>query len=65
VTLEDFGDNGLVFNLQFWIRIQPGVSSLQVMSDMRFDMLRRLTEAGIDLPYPQRVVHFAKDQDKG
>ena len=65
VTLEDFGDNGLVFNLQFWIRIQPGISSLQVMSDVRFEMLRRLTESGIDLPYPQRVVHFAKDKEPG
>lgn len=64
VTLEDFGDNGLVFNLQFWIRIQPGISSLQIMSDVRFEMLRRLTEAGIDLPYPQRVVHFAKEKDQ-
>lgn len=65
VTLEDFGDNGLVFNLQFWIRIQPGLSSAQVMSDLRFEMLRRLSEAGIDMPYPQRVVHFAKDKASG
>lgn len=63
VTLEDFGDNGLLFNLQIWIRIQPGVSSLQVMSDVRFEMLRRLGKAGIDLPYPQRVVHIAKDKE--
>lgn len=64
VTLEDFGDNGLLFNLQFWVRIQPGVSAAQVMSEVRFEMLRRLTEAGIDLPYPQRVIHLSTDKDK-
>ncbi len=63
VTLEDFGDNGLVFNLQFWIRLQPGVSSSQVMSDVRFEMLHRLKESGINMPFPQRVVHFAQDKD--
>lgn len=64
VTLEDFGDNGLLFNLQFWVRIQPGVSAAQVMSEVRFEMLRRLTEAGIELPYPQRVIHMSTDKDK-
>ena len=34
------------------------------MSEVRFEMLRRLTEAGIDLPYPQRVIHLSTDKDK-
>lgn len=58
ITLEDFGDNGLVFNLQFWIRLQAGIQPAQILSDLRVSILAAFTEAGIELPFPQRAVMF-------
>lgn len=58
ITLEDFGDNGLVFNLQFWIRLQAGIQPGQILSDLRVSILAAFAKAGIELPYPQRAVIF-------
>ncbi len=58
ITLDDFGDNGLLFNTQFWLEIKAGVNSNRVMSDLRFMILKAFTDAGIDLPFPQRVLQF-------
>lgn len=58
ITLEDFGDNGLVFNLQFWIRLQAGIQPAQILSDLRVSILAAFAAAGIELPFPQRAVMF-------
>ena len=58
ITLEDFGDNGLVFNLQFWIRLQAGIQPAQILSDLRVSILEEFAQAGIELPFPQRAVMF-------
>jgi len=58
VTLEDFGDNGLVFKLQCWMKIQPGLNPNQVLSDIRFSILALFNGSGIKLPFPQRTVQF-------
>ena len=61
VTLEDFGDNGLVFNLQCWMKIESGLSTVNVLSDLRLQILEAFNAAGIDLPYPQRMMQFDKN----
>ena len=61
VTLEDFGDNGLVFNLQCWMKVEAGLNSLEVLSDLRLQILEAFNAAGIDLPYPQRMMQFDKN----
>jgi potassium efflux system protein len=58
VIFEDFGDNALIFALYFWLELGPNMSSLQVMSDLRFMIEKRFSEAGITLAYPQRDVHL-------
>ncbi|MCC7227098.1 MAG: mechanosensitive ion channel [Burkholderiaceae bacterium] len=62
ITLEDFGNDGLVFNVQFWLQIQAGVSILRIMSDIRLSILKAFNEAGIEIPFPQRVLRFQGDQ---
>jgi len=62
VTLEDFGESGLLFNLQVWLTIQQGTSVARILSDVRLAMLNAFNEAGIDLPFPQRVVRVMKDE---
>jgi small-conductance mechanosensitive channel len=58
VTLENFGDNGLVFKLQCWMKVQPNLNPSQVLSDLRLNLLKSFNEAGIKLPFPQRTVQF-------
>ena len=49
VTLADFGDSALVFRLYVFL---AGISNgLTVRSDLRFAILKRLREAGIEIPH--------------
>lgn len=60
VTLDDFGDNGLTFNLQCWLRLETGLNVNQVLSDLRLKILEAFTEAAIEFPFPQRMMQFDK-----
>lgn len=62
VVLDDFGDNALVFTLRYWIRVESGTDGRVVDSDLRCEILDRLIEAGINLPYPQRDVRLISTQ---
>jgi len=54
--LTGFGDNSLNLELRVWINDpQNGLGS--VKSNLLEDVLQRFNENGIELPYPQRVLH--------
>jgi len=55
--LVRFGPDGLEFTLQFWIE-DPANGQLNVKSDVNLRILAGLREAGIEIPYPQRELHF-------
>jgi small-conductance mechanosensitive channel/ribosomal protein L17 len=59
VLFEDFGDNALLFELQYWIDYAKGADGAQIASDLRFMIQKALDEAGIAVPYPQRDLHLA------
>jgi small-conductance mechanosensitive channel len=50
-----FGADGLEFQLGFWIQ-DPLAGQTNVKSDVNVRVLAALRDAGIDIPYPQRVV---------
>ena len=54
--LARLGADGLEFTLLFWIA-DPDGGQLNVRSDVNLRVLRSLREAGIEIPFPQRVVH--------
>ena len=56
VIFEDFGDNALIFALYFWVDLAKS-SGMQIQSDLRFMLEKRLAEAGISISFPQRDVH--------
>lgn len=58
VRLVNFGADGLEFTVLFWIA-DPQNGQLAVQSDVNLRILKGLRAAGIDIPYPQRVVHMA------
>lgn len=55
--LVQLGADGLEFTVLYWIR-DPESGQLNVRSDVNIQVLKRLREAGIDIPFPQRVVHM-------
>jgi small-conductance mechanosensitive channel len=59
VRLVRFGADGLEFSLQFWVD-DPQNGQGNVKSDVNLKILAGLRAAGIDIPYPQRVVHMVQ-----
>ncbi len=55
--LVKFGSDGLEFSLNFWIN-DPNNGQLNVKSEVNLRILKGLREAGIEIPFPQRVVRL-------
>lgn len=55
-ALSAFGADGLEFTLGYWIT-DPENGQLNLRSDINLQILHALREHGIEIPYPQRVVH--------
>ena len=55
--LARFGPDGLEFTVLFWIE-DPANGQLNVQSDVNLQILQGLREAGVEIPYPQRVVRM-------
>jgi small-conductance mechanosensitive channel len=62
--LVKLGADGLEFSLLFWIA-DPANGQSNVRSDVNVRVLEGLRAAGIDIPYPQRVVHMRSGQVAG
>jgi len=58
VQLAGFGADGLDLAVLFWID-DPENGQGNVRSDVNLALLRTLNAAGVEIPFPQRVVHQA------
>ena len=58
VALSAFGADGLEFTVGYWIG-DPEIGQLGLKSEINLAILRSLQEHGIEIPYPQRVMHLA------
>lgn len=58
--LMGFGDNGINLELRMWIN-DPQNGVRNVASEVLIELLKEFREAGVNLPYPQRVVHMKQD----
>jgi small-conductance mechanosensitive channel len=57
VNLTHFGADGLEFTLNFWV-LDPENGQQNIRSLVNMAILKSLREHGIQIPYPQRVVHL-------
>lgn len=63
VLLENFGESSVDFMLQFWVddiiegRKRP-------RSEVLFSIARKFAERGIEIPFPQRVLHMVCEDAK-
>ena len=58
VFLKEFAENGVVMELAVWIR-DPSEGQNNLRSDINWAIWRRFKAAGIEIPFPQRVVRLA------
>ena len=57
VELAGFGDNGVDFCVEFWVNgLDDGENKYS--SEVRFLIWNALKDAGIEIPFPQRVVEI-------
>ncbi|MDD0837009.1 mechanosensitive ion channel [Curvibacter sp. HBC61] len=54
--LLNFAADGLEFSLHFWIA-DPSKGQFNIRSDVNLAVLAGLRAAGVELPFPQRVLH--------
>lgn len=60
-SLSAFGADGLEFTLGYWIA-DPEVGTLGLKSDINCAILAAFRAQGIDIPFPQRVLHVTGPQ---
>ena len=62
VFLREFADNGIQMELGIWIRdANEGQGNLR--SEINWAIWRGFKAAGIEIPYPQRMLHLADAVD--
>jgi small-conductance mechanosensitive channel len=64
VRLKHFGDNGIDLELVIWIS-DPEESEFNLRSDLNWEIWAAFKREGIEIPFPQRVVHQASHQVNG
>ena len=62
VRFVDFADSYLLFSVYFWSEDVYGVENIK--SEIRTKIFEKFNENDIDIPLPQRVLHFDKSADK-
>ena len=61
VRFEDFQDSHLDFRLKFWVDFN---GSKRVASDLRFAILKKFRDQGVEIAFPQMDLHFKGLNDK-
>lgn len=54
---EEFGESSLDFTVWFWIDSQSQEREFRIPSDLRFKIFQKFEEQGVEIAFPQRVVH--------
>lgn len=62
ILFDELGDSALIFKVSVWLRDRE--KRLDARNSLVESIYRKLTEAGIEIPFPQRVVHIRKDPEE-
>jgi len=64
VNLTNFGADGLEFTLNYWMT-DPENGQQNLRSGINLSVLKALRENGVEIPYPQRVIHTRASAAEG
>ena len=54
IVVKEFQDNGVLLEIRFWMK--ELFYSENILSEIRFEILRLFRENGVEIPYPRRVM---------
>ncbi len=57
VFFSDFGDNSLIFTLNYWTAVESIFDIKKVASELRFEINKKFNEDGIIIAFPQMDLH--------
>lgn len=57
--LKNFGESGIDLEMSIWIN-DPEEGQLNLRSDINWEIWQQFQQAGIDIPFPQRVVRLVQ-----
>ncbi|MDX2029454.1 MAG: mechanosensitive ion channel [Blastocatellia bacterium] len=63
VCFREFGDSSLNFLLRVWNRAHVH-RKLNLYSDLNFAIHDKFKQHGVEIPFPQRVIHLSRDSGK-
>jgi len=58
VWFSEFGDNALIFELHFWVKVRTVSDRRRIESDIRYRIDQLFREAGLVIAFPQRDIHL-------
>jgi small-conductance mechanosensitive channel len=58
VFFKGFGESSLDFELQFWVMQES--NTVKVKSEVALEVMRLLSEANVEIPFPQRDLHLRR-----
>jgi small-conductance mechanosensitive channel len=58
VFFEQFGNDGLIFGVYYWVKLGIEVDPRQPGSDLRFRIDQLFRTEGIQMPFAQRDIHL-------
>lgn len=58
ILFKNFGDNSLIFEIHFWLRMRTMMDQMQIESAVRFRIDQLFREEGITIAFPQRDLHI-------
>ena len=61
ILLREFADNGINLELAVWIR-DPEEGQMNLRSELYWAIWEAFRGAGIEIPFPQRVVHLVQEK---
>ncbi|TWT52556.1 Mechanosensitive channel MscK precursor [Rubripirellula amarantea] len=62
VWFNEFGDNALEFQVNFWINVRSVVQRKTVETQVRLSIDQKFREHGISIAFPQRDIHLSSSE---
>jgi small-conductance mechanosensitive channel len=60
IIIKSFEENSIILEIRFWMK--ELFNSENILSDIRFEILKKFNKNEVSIPYPRRVIHEKNDK---